>query len=486
MKKFLKSHRHLLALFAIVMIAVAVTMLGAPASAALAVIGCFQIQQFAQSKRSGVCYNTVLTPEQVKEFQGIMDGFKQYGEMFPKLKDMFGEGGGFAAIKKLPETLKELNEENDKLRTEIKNLTKRILAGNTGTGVRWVDNVPFVTDECARAIAGIFITCCVRQNKTSGAFFKGDTSIERALDMSAEALGITKAALTSSDIPLPTLYMPQVVELVWKYGQARQNCTIMPMGAGTVNLPRLKVGEDEFGIIAQSASVTEKNVGAENVEFAAAKVGGIVRIPAEIEEDTFIALGQFIARYISRRFAHYEDKMNFLGDGTAPYNSSYGAFIYAATQTAGACLEQLATGNTKPSQAALDNFRNMRGKVNAAALASSKYYMNPTMDALLCKFNTSATVTPYRREGQNASLDGYPIVWVGAMQPYTTAAAAGKCIAGFGDLSYQYMGERNQPRVETSREVYFATDEIGIRAIERIDTNPMAVDAASALLTAAS
>ena len=95
---------------------------------------------------------------------------------------------------------------------------------------------------------------------------------------------------------------------------------------------------------------------------------------------------------------------------------------------------------------------------------------------------------PYQRATgtQPATLDGFPIRWVGVMQSYKTSAAASAYLAYFGDLSYWYLGERGQPRVETSREVYFATDEIGMRAIERIDIQPMASDAMSALQTAAS
>ena len=71
------------------------------------------------------------------------------------------------------------------------------------------------------------------------------------------------------------------------------------------------------------------------------------------------------------------------------------------------------------------------------------------------------------------------------MQPYSTKAAASTYLAFFGDLSYWYLGERGSPRVETSREVYFATDEIGMRALERIDVEAMAPDAMTALQLAA-
>jgi HK97 family phage major capsid protein len=71
------------------------------------------------------------------------------------------------------------------------------------------------------------------------------------------------------------------------------------------------------------------------------------------------------------------------------------------------------------------------------------------------------------------------------MQPYTTGAAASSYLAMFGALSYWYLGERGQVRIETSREFYFNTDEIALRALERIDVNNMAVDAMATLQTAA-
>jgi HK97 family phage major capsid protein len=111
--------------------------------------------------------------------------------------------------------------------------------------------------------------------------------------------------------------------------------------------------------------------------------------------------------------------------------------------------------------------------------------MNITMDALLVTFNTLGAPLVYNRNGMNATLDGYPIRWTGVHQAYSTAAAASAHLASFGAFSYTYLGERGQPRVESSREVYFATDEIALRALERIDIEQMATDSMSALLAAA-
>ena len=210
-------------------------------------------------------------------------------------------------------------------------------------------------------------------------------------------------ALSTSDIPLPTIYMPQIVELVFAYGAARQYATVFPLGTGTVKLPRLKAGEDDFGYLGvgtagQSQNVPQKEVQAELVTFTANKAGGIIRIPYEIEEDTFIPIGQFLARYIARQFAKMEDKTLFIADGTATYANQSGVATYCAANPTFQLT--LAAGKTKPSDATLNDFRAIcvlkvsRCRVSATWLPMAKpraepIICNPTLEpALLVTFNT--------------------------------------------------------------------------------------------------
>ena len=122
-------------------------------AAAIFVIGCWQLSQFAMSKRCGVCFNPALTPEQVKEFDGILQSFKGYDGLFKELMDLSKSEGGFAAIKKLPELLKAEQKRNDELSGEVKKLRKQASLRNGDTGVRYVRGVPFVTDDCALGVA---------------------------------------------------------------------------------------------------------------------------------------------------------------------------------------------------------------------------------------------------------------------------------------------------------------------------------------------
>lgn len=496
MKRFIKTYRNLLALWAVLMLAVALFMLGAPLGTCILLVGLWQLSQFAMSKRCGVCFNAVLTPEQVKEFEGVLKELKDFGNLIPGVKDLAGVEGGFAAIKQLPGLLKGEQKRVDDLQGEIKKLRKLSALSVSNSGVKWVGNVPFVTDDCARALTSIL----VMESQRIGAMrslCRDESQHDGLIGRAKEFLGIeTKASpLSTTEIPIPTIYVSQVIELVFRYGQARQYATVFPLGGVTVKLPRLKAGEDDFGYLGvgtagYSQAIGEKKVTAELVTFTANKAGGLIRIPTELEEDTFIPIGQFLARYIARQLAKLEDKTLFLGDGTATYADQSGVFQYCQDNTA--YLLQLAAGKTKPSDCTLDDFRNLRAKVSAAVLANmaangqtnAAYYLHPTWEPFLQSFNKYPNFVVFRNDMGRPTLDGWPIRWIGVSQAYQTSAAANAACAFFGDLSYWYLGERGAPRVEVSKEVFFATDELAMRALERIDVEAMAVDAMATLATA--
>ena len=145
-------------------------------------------------------------------------------------------------------------------------------------------------------------------------------------------------------------------------------------------------------------------------------------------------------------------------------------------------------GKTKPSDATLDDFRALRRLVNKAALNGrlSAYYLDTTWETRLPSFRTSGEPNVYQRLADgSAMLDGYPIVWTDVLEPFGTTVSADKPIAVFGALSFWWMGEHGNPRIDTSEHVWFANDQLAVRFIEEIDFDYAANDATSALLTAA-
>ena len=96
-----------------------------------------------------------------------------------------------------------------------------------------------------------------------------------------------------------------------------------PIGMGTARPARMGT-RPAFGSIAMSAAFTEL---APTITFASLeshKIGGIVRLPREIDEQSIVAMGQFLARYGAVEFARAEDTWGFLADGSGTYESVKG------------------------------------------------------------------------------------------------------------------------------------------------------------------
>ena len=497
MKKFLKKYRSLTRLGLVLTAALAFCMLGLY-STAFALVGTFQLLEFAMSKRCGVCFNSVLTPEQVKEMDTAVKAcgkfVEDHTELFKGVKDLGGADGGFAAIKQLPELFKGEKKRADQLEVDLKKLRKQLAKQVSGSGVRWVGNVPFVTNDCAEHLAATFVIDCARLGeKAMNQLNQNARAHEGLIAKACEFLGVeAKTAMSGTQAPLPTNFVSQITELVYAYGQARQFATVYPLGGGTTKLPRLSAGEDDFGYLGvgtagMSQAIAEKRVAAELVTFTPNKAGGLIRIPTELEEDTFIQLGQFLARYIARQFAKLEDRTMFIADGTSTYANQTGVGPYCVANNT--YLLKLAVGKTKCSDVTIDDLRTLRGKVSAAVLTnmaangqtSAAYYLHPSFEPFLKSLNKNQLIPVVTVENGVTKIDGWPVRWIGVSAVNDNTAQAEAFATFFGDLSYWYLGERGQTRIEVSKEVFFATDELAMRALERIDTQALAVDAMATL-----
>ncbi len=350
-----------------------------------------------------------------------------------------------------------------------------------------------VSEQCARALSAVVILAA----EGFGGLKNHETRVrETLIGASCQALGITsKAALTSSDIPLPVEYSGEVIELVSQFGFARRFGTLYPLSTGSTKLPRLKT-DTTFGLIAQSATIAEKSPQTEWVTFNAEKFGGLVRVPSEMDADSIVPLGQFLARYCARNIAYVEDYNFFASTGAGSGLNGSVAGLTSSTIT-NAKVVQMAATKTKYSDATLANIRAIRATVDAPVLRTGAYYMHPSFEQQLSGLNTAGD-KPYNPQAQivgvgasgfasiGPTLDGFPIRWVDVLPAYSTGANVSKVFMLFGDATYQYLGVRPGMNMEFSRDVFFATDELAFRCLERFTIGLMATGAVSGLQTAAS
>ena len=389
--------------------------------------------------------------------------------------------GGWAGVSALPAEVKALREGSDKVATDLKDVRRQLASRQTVLAPRRAGQV---SEACARHMASAFIAHCERSDKLD-ALCPVPAQRDALITFARDTLGVsTRAALTVNDINLPVQYSGEIRELISEFGVVRRCMAPYPIGMGTARPARMGT-RPAFSSIAMSALIPEKSPTVTFASLESHKIGGIVRLPREIDEQSIVAMGQFLARYGAVEFARVEDTWGFLADGSDTYESVSGIVSIAH---ANGCELILAGGKTKPSDATLEDFRALRGMVNKAALNGrlSAYYLDTTWEARLPAFRTQAEPNVYQRLPDGSGiLDGYPIVWTDVLTPYGTAAAAGEPLAVFGAMSFWWMGEHGTPRIDTSEHVWFANDQLAVRFIEEIDFDYAAPDATAALLTAA-
>ena len=382
----------------------------------------------------------------------------------------------------LSASIKKVEADNDRLEAEFTKV-RRLHLSRTAAGFS-APSRGMVSDDCARYFGASFIHQCAKSGKLD--LVSQSTAVRDALLSSArDILGLqARTALTTTDIPLPTEYSGEFRALIAQFGVVRKAMFPYPIGMGTAKPPRMGA-RPQFASIAMSAAITE---GSPTVTFASLeshKVGGLVRVPREIEEQSIVPIGQFLARYGAVEFARIEDTWGFLADGGNTYEQVKGVVQICADNTK---VVQLPATKTGSADAAIADFRTMRGLVGTPVLNSGKYYMNATWESRLRQFKTQQDPMIYEQAGPNgrATLDGYEIVWTEVLQPFNNnAPAANTVLAVFGDLSYWWMGEHLSPRMDTSDQVFFVNDQLAVRFIEEIDFDYMDIAAASCLKTAA-
>ncbi len=388
--------------------------------------------------------------------------------------------GGWAGVSTLPTEVKALREGTDKLATDLKDVRRQLASRQTVLAPRGAGQV---SEGCARHMASAFIVHCERSDKLD-ALCSVPAQRDALLTFARDTLGLsTRAALTINDINLPVQFGSEIRELISEFGVVRRCMAPYPIGMGTARPARMGA-RPAFGSIAMSAAFPEKSPTLSFASLESHKIGGIVRLPREIDEQSIVAMGQFLARYGAIEFARAEDTWGFLADGSNNYESVKG-LVQIAGEKEG--FQTLAAGKTKPSDATLDDFRALRTKVNKAALNGriSAYYLDSTWETRLPAFRTPAEPNVYQRlPDGSAILDGYPVVWTDVLTPYGTAPVADSPLAVFGALSFWWMGEHGTPRIDTSEHVWFANDQLAVRFIEEIDFDYAATDAVAVLKTA--
>lgn len=284
---------------------------------------------------------------------------------------------------------------------------------------------------------------------------------------------INEGTQTQGGFLVPEQMSQTIIDLREQYGVFRANADVFPMGAEVVNVPRRSEGSTAYWV-GEGVSITESTPAWNSVKLVTKKLACLARMSTEVAEDAIINLADYLASDFAYQLAYQEDLAAFLGDGTSTYGGITGLFtkIIDGTHTAGAV--DAASGHDLFTEIDLSDLTGLMGKVPQYAIGNAKWYCSQYASQVVfgrLAANAGGNTIQSMSGALGMSFLGYPIV-VSQVLTASTSAINNTYMLGFGDLrAAATLGDRRGIAVSQSNDYYWNTDQIGLRATERIDIN---------------
>ena len=244
----------------------------------------------------------------------------------------------------------------------------------------------------------------------------------------------------------------------------------VPMGADIIRIPRV-LADVTAQWAGEGAELDPSDATLGGAELMARKLGALVKVSSELDEDAVIEIGDMITQSMAYAMADKIDEAGFNGDGT----STYGGVLGLKNALASGAIHDAANGNIGASTLDLADFEAVLGKYPQYPGASPRWFMHSAVYyasafSLMNAAGGNTNITLSNGVSQPMFL-GYPVTFTQVM-PATTGSSTSTILAYFGDLRLgAAYGVRRSVRTEVSLDRYFENDLIGIKTTERVAIN---------------
>lgn len=262
-----------------------------------------------------------------------------------------------------------------------------------------------------------------------------------------------------------------ILDLRENYGAFRRRARIVPMASDSTSVPRRSGGVGAF-FMAENTASTETQATVDDLNLTAKKIGSLIRISSELEQDSVVDVVDFVANEIAYAFAAKEDDCAFNGDGTSTYGKMFG--LSALALDAGHTKAKVtASANTFLTLTATD-LSNMITQVQAAAIPNAAWFCSQTAFAqTLCRLVGTGGAYMDNRDVDGINTPyylGFPVILTQKL-PLISTTLTGKVMMAFGDMYLAgALGERRGITLTRSADRYMDSDQIAILGTQRFHT----------------
>lgn len=312
--------------------------------------------------------------------------------------------------------------------------------------------------------AGHWLLATIYQNEKAAAWCEKNGVI-RAL---GEGLTSTGAYLVPADLS------NAILDLRDSFGAFRRTARIVPMASDNTTVTRRPGGTGAFFVGAnQTATETSATLG--NINLTAKKIGSLIRLSSEVEEDAIVDLVDFVANEIAFAFAQTEDDCAFNGDGTSTYGRMRGIGTIVLDGNHAKAKVTAASGHNTFALLDSNDITNLMASIAASAMPNAAWFASQTGYALtLCRLGMTGGGYLETRTVDGVSTPffaGFPVI-ITQKLPLVTTTLSGKVMMAFGDMyGGAVLGQRRSITLARSEDRYMDQDQIAVLGTERFHVN---------------
>lgn len=272
---------------------------------------------------------------------------------------------------------------------------------------------------------------------------------------------------------VPNQLANAILDLRDMYGAFRRRARVVPMASDNVHVPR-RPGGIGATFMGENTGASETSSLIDNVVLSPKKIGSLVRISSELEQDSISDMVDFIANEIALAFAIKEDDCAFNGDGTSSYGGMVGALSWANDGNHTKAKVIAATSHNTFLTLDTTDLGSLIGAVRAAALPNAAWFCSATCFAqTFCRLGGSAGggyIETRTVDGIDTPFYlGFPVILTQKL-PLISTTLTGKGMLAFGDMYLAgCLGQRRTVTMARSPDRYMDQDQIGVLGTERFD-----------------